>query len=286
MIKAQSDRWVALSVVFCSVVLVLALMLALGKFSLNGKNRLIKAHFESVSGINPNTTVKYAGATVGRVKSIEVLPRSASVGQPRANHIQMVISVRQDLDLGDDVTIEIKQDGLLGGKYVGLTPGAVDAPPLAADHILQGQASVELADLAGPGKALLADLMPVAKDLKAITGKLNENLPSIIAKLDSLLANGDGLLASVNTPEGKLRIQSMLSNVKVVSDNLKVITTQAKGMTTSLGEKPWSLIWGGEPNVLPSEAEILASDKALPIKRPAPEKMSEGKKPKTEKPKR
>ena len=50
--------------------------------------------------------------------------------------------------------------------------------------------------------------------------------------------------------------------------NLKVMTTHAKAITQELGEKPNRLIFGGKPNKLTSEAEIIKSSKPLPAKSP------------------
>lgn len=260
MLKPQSEKWIALSVVASAVVLVFALTVAVGKISLHPGKRIIHVRFESVAGLQPNSMVKFAGAWVGRVDKIRVLPRKDQVKTDKgAYFVEIDAEVENNLDIGSDITASIKQDGLLGPKYVALSPGSIDAPLLADGAVLYGEQTVEVTDLAGPGKALLTDL-------QHITGKMNEALPEILAHADNVLQSGDSILSSIKSPEDKERIRKLLANLKVISDNLKVVSTNAKVMTTTLGERPWSLIWGGEPNKLPSEADILASDKPLPAK--------------------
>jgi hypothetical protein len=84
--------------------------------------------------------------------------------------------------------------------------------------------------------------------------------------MDSLVESGNQMMTIVNTPESKQELQKMISNMKVVSENLKVVSTYTKGFTKTIGEKPWKMIWGGTPNPLPSEEEILRSNKPLPVR--------------------
>jgi ABC-type transporter Mla subunit MlaD len=268
MLEQKSEKWIALSVIFGALVMVTALALSLGKIPLGGGKRILRVQFESVGGISKNTLVKYAGAPVGRVEDIRVLKlKEQTRGEKGALCVELSLSVPGDLELGSDLLVAVKQEGLLGSKYVALVPGAVDAAPLDDKQILVGESSIELGDLAGPGKAMMAELTPTAKNLKEITAKLNDRLPTILENVDGVLKGGNNLLAAAKTPEGKEQIRKLLSNLRVISDNLKVVSTQAKGMTSTLGERPWSLLWGGEPNQLPTEEEILASEKVIPLKK-------------------
>ncbi len=267
--KAQTERWIATSVIIASLLLVASLAMVLGKFSVSSGQRRLIVNFSSVTGININSTVKYAGAPVGRVRSIRVLPRKEQTLRERSVAcIQIELELTQVLEIGNDVKVAVKQDGLLGSRYIGLIPGRPDAELLAAGTVLEGEDLVELTDLAPYAKQLLVDLQPIALRLETISASLDQSLPAMLTQMHDLLESGNDLVSIVGTPEGKEQIRKSVANLKVITDNLKVVTTQAKGITSTLGERPWRLIWGGEPNKLPTEEEILKATRALPIAPP------------------
>jgi ABC-type transporter Mla subunit MlaD len=267
MLKTGQDKWVALTVVACSIVVLLALAVAIGGMPLGTKNREITVRFAYIGGIGANSEVKYAGAKVGRVSKLRFRSREEVRQEPTPPlWIELKLEVDPSLVLGSDVKVELRQDTALAPNYVALVPVSFDTPPLADNAVLIGEPPVGLNDLFKPGKELVQKLQPAAESLSTILVNVREDLPPLLNKLDSMLSNGDQILGAVNTPEGREQLRRLLANLRVVSDNLKIVTTQAKGATRQLGERPWSLLWGGEPVVLPTEEEILKSNTPLPVK--------------------
>jgi virulence factor Mce-like protein len=268
----KSEYWVVITVIACALLVLGAFTVGLGRFSLNPNEKIVRVRFESVAGINMNSVVKYAGANVGHVKSIRVLPRAEQKQGPNGPYcIELACGVNPDVELGADVTAKIDADSLLGAKYVSLTPGKMDAPPLPDDAVLAGLHTDDLQDIAGPAKELIAQLKPIAEKLQpvamrldTITAKLDDSLPSLLENMDAILHDGNQLMATVNTPDGRERITRLLANLRTVSDNLKVVSSNAKALTTTLAEKPWRLIWGGKVHLPTEEKQVLATDKVIP----------------------
>ncbi|MES2309533.1 MAG: MlaD family protein [Verrucomicrobiota bacterium] len=265
--KPQTERWVASSVIIGSIFIIMALGLVMGKFTVSSGSGKVIVNFPTVTGIAVNSPVKYAGASVGRVRNIRVLPRSEQT--PRANGssvIQVELDLNQPLELTQDILVGVKQDGFMGSKYINILPGRSDAAPLVKGTILEGQDIIELTDLGPDLRTMIAEIQPTLQRLDTISAALESSLPGLLQQMDTLVENGNQMMSVVNTPEGRQDLQKMLSNMKVVSDNLKVVSTYTKGFTQMVGEKPWRVVWGGTPNKLPSEEEILKSNKALPVR--------------------
>ena len=265
MARPKPERWIAISVIISAVVLVTTLTLILGHWEFNPSRRTVTAFFPSCTGVELNSPVRYAGAQVGRVLSIAVVPRSEQKqSDGKYYYVKVAMGIDRSVEIGEDALFEIKQDGVLGAKFVAVTPVAPDSPLLADNAVVLGSAPIDIMDLAGPGKDLLAKLGPVADHLAQLTGDLDQSVPGLIVKVDAFLGDGDKLLASVGSEENRERLADLLANLRVVSDNLKVVSTNAKAFTATLGERPWRLLFGGKPNTLPSEQEILSSDKPIP----------------------
>jgi ABC-type transporter Mla subunit MlaD len=96
---------------------------------------------------------------------------------------------------------------------------------------------------------------PVVTDL--------EELKNALAKMQQALASANQLIGKTDK-----NLDARMQELSVVLQNLKVATTHAKALTQTIGEHPHRLLFGGKPNKLPPEEEILRSSKPIPGTRP------------------
>ena len=109
----------------------------------------LTANFDNIGGLKARAPVRAAGVTVGRVKSIQLDPKS----------YQGIVTL--DIDKGykfpKDTSAKILTAGLLGDQYVGLEPGGDDQDLAAGGVIAQTQSAVVLENLIGQFIAGKAD---------------------------------------------------------------------------------------------------------------------------------
>ncbi|MBK8199163.1 MAG: outer membrane lipid asymmetry maintenance protein MlaD [Acidobacteria bacterium] len=87
-----------------------------GEATTAGKTYDVTARFNNVSGVSRGSDVRIAGVKAGVVKAID--------GDPERFEAVMTLSLDQKWALPDDTDARISTDGLLGGAYVALEPGA------------------------------------------------------------------------------------------------------------------------------------------------------------------
>jgi len=109
-------------------------------------------------------------------------------------------------------------------------------------------------------------LAPDLDQLKTLTGTLNERMPSFLDRTEQLVDHTDGFVSTVGTPEQEEKMKKLINNFAVISDNLKVVSSNAIALTATLAQTPWRLVWGGKTVQPPPAAEVLKSDRALPVK--------------------
>ena len=101
----------------------------------------LTANFDNIGGLKARAPVRAAGVTVGRVKSIQLDPKT----------YQGIVTL--DIDKGykfpKDTSAKILTAGLLGDQYVGLEPGGDDQDLAAGGVIAQTQSAVVLENLIG-----------------------------------------------------------------------------------------------------------------------------------------
>jgi ABC-type transporter Mla subunit MlaD len=264
-----------------AILMCAGLSFAIGKWSFGTPGNTYTIKFPNATGITANSEVKFAGAHAGKVKEVRLIPRADQDEDPHTslfNCVEVVVVVDKSLELGSDVEATIKQDGFgISPKYVLLTPGPNhDSPALADNATLQGEMPFDLSDLIQPAgealsqaKVLISQLQPALKQLGPIMNRMNgitDQLQPMIGHADKLMRDGDSVLGNFNTPEGRERIQEMMSSLAVATENLKVVSYNAKALTATLAAKPWRVFWGGATIPPPSENQALDSNKVIHLK--------------------
>jgi len=92
------------------------LTIKLGRMELVGDDGYtLNARFSSVSGLRAGAEVEIAGVKVGRVASIAL-----DAAHPVAN---ITLRINKGVAIYDDAVASIKTSGLIGDKYVNISPG-------------------------------------------------------------------------------------------------------------------------------------------------------------------
>jgi len=120
-------------------ILVLAyLSIKLGRVTIfGGGGYLVYADFPSVGGLRPGASVEIAGVQVGQVESIRLADYQARV----------VIRLSSDVQLQEDAIASIKTKGLIGEKFIRISPGASDKLIPPGGRIREVEAPVDLEEL-------------------------------------------------------------------------------------------------------------------------------------------
>jgi phospholipid/cholesterol/gamma-HCH transport system substrate-binding protein len=87
-----------------------------GEASTGSSQYDVTARFNSVSGLSRGSDVRIAGVKAGVVKAIE--------GDPERFEAVLTLSLDTKWVLPDDTDARVSTDGLLGGAYIALEPGA------------------------------------------------------------------------------------------------------------------------------------------------------------------
>ena len=110
------------------------------EFSLRSDSYRLQAQFENVGGLKAGAPVSMAGVTIGRVESIGY---DMSLFKAVAT---LRIDARYD-QIPNDSDASILTAGLLGGQYIGITPGGSDESFKDGDRVEFVQDAIVLENL-------------------------------------------------------------------------------------------------------------------------------------------
>ncbi len=137
--KSSTDLIVGIFVLV-GILCVGYLTVKLGKMELIGGNYYsLFARFQSASGLKPGASVEIAGVPVGRVDAITLDKKRMAA--------QVELRIRKDVQLSDDVIAAIKTSGLIGDKFIKLSPGGSDEMLKPGGMITETQSAIDLEEL-------------------------------------------------------------------------------------------------------------------------------------------
>ena len=116
------------------------LSVKLGKLEIVGGDYVpVHAEFASVSGLKKGVSVEIAGVDIGKVESITLDNHKADV----------LMKIRTGVRLPEDTIASIRTRGLIGDKYVSLSPGASDRVIPPNGKIRETESAVDMEQLIG-----------------------------------------------------------------------------------------------------------------------------------------
>ncbi len=118
------------------------LSVQLGGVSLFGTDQYkVTARFSNISGLTDNATVQIAGVIVGKVTGVNI----------DAEEYEAVVDMLIDpeIKLQEDTIASIRTQGIIGDKYVKLTPGAADEMIGEGGEIMETEPTLVLEELIG-----------------------------------------------------------------------------------------------------------------------------------------
>jgi phospholipid/cholesterol/gamma-HCH transport system substrate-binding protein len=114
------------------------LSITLGRVTfLTGDGYLLVAEFPSVGGLRPGASIEIAGVEVGKVETIELVDYQARV----------TLRLNTEVKLQEDAIASIKTKGLIGEKFIRISPGASEKVIPPGGRLREVEAPVDLEEL-------------------------------------------------------------------------------------------------------------------------------------------
>jgi phospholipid/cholesterol/gamma-HCH transport system substrate-binding protein len=110
----------------------------LGKLELmGGRGYIIYAEFEKAGGIKPGAVIEIAGVEVGTIKSVSLDDNLALIE----------FALDDTVKLQEDAIASIKTKGLIGEKYIQITPGGSEKILQTGGKLRETESAVDIEEL-------------------------------------------------------------------------------------------------------------------------------------------
>ncbi len=176
----------------------------IGVFRFNANSyRKQKVFFSDVSGLAKKADVKIAGVKVGWVSRIDLTPNTEGGGYTACAEIM----VAKEYKLHEDAYSVVRQDGLLGVKFLEIVPGDPLSPQLSHGSALgkSGKPGASIDDIMQQFKVVATNLSDITQNVK-----------------DSMFSHS-----------GKARMTDIMQDVHTAAQRLANFTTSIDRVMTS-----------------------------------------------------
>ena len=186
----------------------------LGRFDIFAAPTMhIAGNFQSVTGLKEGNTVRFSGVKVGKVKSMQVTDKGITVA----------MDIDKDVKIPTDSAFTMESDGILGDKFIQITPGR------STLYLDDG------AFIAGDGKSEIDKTMAQATKLMEAATATLQSMNGIIGDEKTQTALRNALqsteLIAQNTANLTAQMNAMLANN---SDNISALTANMVGITRNM----------------------------------------------------
>ncbi|MDR3568316.1 MAG: outer membrane lipid asymmetry maintenance protein MlaD [Syntrophobacteraceae bacterium] len=113
------------------------LSFTLGNIGFGNDSYVVKAVFPTVAGLKNKAQVTMAGVSIGEVKKIRL----------KDDRAEVVMSIKKNVKLEDDSIASIKTMGIIGDKYVSISPGASETYLANGGVIRETQPPIDIESL-------------------------------------------------------------------------------------------------------------------------------------------
>ncbi len=128
--------------VLIGILAVAYLTVRLGRMEIMGEDHyVLKARFHSITGLKTGARVEISGVEVGKVARISLDQKTMAA--------MVEMKLKKGLEITDDAIASVRTSGLIGDKYIKLSPGGSDVVLKDGEVITETESALDIEELIG-----------------------------------------------------------------------------------------------------------------------------------------
>ncbi len=190
--------------------------------------RALSMLFPYADGITRGAPVWYAGFEVGEVSEIRI-------AHDTTDRIAITARIDPEAIVRRDSRVEIRSLGMMGAKYVEISPGSPESPPLAPGESLEGRSPASLSEVIESGQQVAVRFVDLVQETQSLVRELREE-----ASLKDAFRNANAFLVEMREQgEG---VEALVRKLTVFADSLNETVQHVKQATGEGGKDLTALL--------------------------------------------
>jgi len=211
------------------LILVAFMLLSAGIFitsdirTLWDKKKTLVFLFPYADGISKGSPVWYAGFEVGEVTDIRI-------AKDARDRIAVAVKIDPQAQVRRDSRIEIRSLGMMGAKYVEISPGSPDSPEVAPGEIFEGKSPASLSEVIATGQQAAAHLVDLIRETQGLVHDVRSE-----SSIKEVIENANGLLVEMRGRGEDLKV--LVQKLDKFADSLNVTGQHLKNASGEGGKE-------------------------------------------------
>ncbi|MCX5687642.1 MAG: MlaD family protein [Candidatus Omnitrophica bacterium] len=217
--------------IFIGIVILSVIIFSIGNFYSVKRGYNLDVVFSFANGIGVGAPVRYSGVQVGEVQEIKIYFDE----NEKKPLVKLTVWVSQDTWINENAKASINTLGLLGEKYLEISPGTRDVRLLQKGDVLRGSDPVSTEELARGTKELIEKIANLTESLNKIAGddSLRASLKTTFNNIEALSGDLRDFLSSAKQGKGTIG--------RLMSDDMLYKHTDE--LILDIKEHPWKLLF-------------------------------------------
>lgn len=179
--------------------------------------------YNFAGGIEVGSPVRVMGIKVGKVTAIKFDP---GMKTPDGEEVKLRVTVTINKDawptVRGDSKFFINLAGVIGEKFIEVTPGSAAAPELEPGVLVRGQDPPRIDQLISQSYGLAGKILDMVE-------RNEGSVTDTIEKMNALVSNLNKTLVLLDKTANKPEFQKIMGNVASISEDLTILTSRLRG---------------------------------------------------------
>ncbi|HAZ10243.1 MAG TPA: hypothetical protein DCY56_03945 [Candidatus Omnitrophica bacterium] len=217
--------------IFIGLVILSVIIFSIGNFYSVKRGYTLNVVFSFANGIGIGAPVRYSGVQVGEVQEINIY-FDEKENKPL---VKLAVWVSQNTWINENAKASINTLGLLGEKYLEISPGTRDARLLQKGDILRGHDPVSTEEIARSAKELIEKIGALTESVDKIAGDegLRISLKNTVNNMEALSGDLRDFLSYAKQGKGTIG--------RLMSDD--TLYNHIDEMILDIKRNPWKLLF-------------------------------------------
>lgn len=212
-----------------AIAMVVAFAYFLGAFNPFASSNQLTIAYNFAGGIEVGSPVRVMGIKVGKVKSIDFDP---DLKMPDGEEVKLKVKITVDpgawKTVREDSKFFINLAGVIGEKFIEITPGSSDKSELQPGDLVRGEDPPRIDQLISQSYGLAGKVIEFVE-------KNEGSVIETIEMMNRLVTNLNATLKMLDKATRNKDAEKLVKNLVTLSDDMAYFTQQLR---TSDGEKP------------------------------------------------
>ena len=198
------------------VLLMISILMLGGLDGLITRKNTYTSTFKAVDGLSVGAKVMLAGLAIGQVTAIEFDPQDARL------RVRYSLSRKYAEWIRTDSEIEILTQGVLGDKYLSLSPGSRDLKEMKADSEIPARPTRDLSQVLSKSDNFMVTLNSIASSLDNMlkSFELENRKTQFIARLASTAKNLNEASTKLNSEMQQLQLADSSKKLHAILEKI------------------------------------------------------------------